>query len=82
MTKEATLVSFKDLMQAKMEREQREVESVSLPKTDEVQNENALDAQSKKNWTPRRPKIAVIWTLKRPKIKIWTPKKLQNQRNG
>ncbi len=31
MTKEATLVSFKDLMQAKMEREQREAEESSLP---------------------------------------------------
>jgi hypothetical protein len=32
MTKEATLISFKDLMQAKMEREQqREVEDTSLP---------------------------------------------------
>lgn len=70
MTKEATLVSFKDLMQAKMEREQREVESVSLPKTDEVQNENALDAQNKNLGRPKQEKLDVLTS----KTALWTPK--------
>jgi hypothetical protein len=70
MTKEATLVSFKDLMQAKMEREQREVESVSLPKTDEVQNENGLDAQNKNLGRPKQEKL----DAKTPKALFWTSK--------
>jgi hypothetical protein len=70
MTKEATLVSFKDLMQAKMEREQREVESVSLPKTDEVQNENGLDAQNKNLGRPKQEKL----DAKTSKTALWTSK--------
>jgi hypothetical protein len=70
MTKEATLVSFKDLMQAKMEREQREVESVSLPKTDEVQNENDLDAQNENLGRPKQENLGVLT----PKTALWTPK--------
>ncbi len=70
MTKEATLVSFKDLMQAKMEREQREVESVSLPKTDEVQNENGLDAQNENLGRPKQEKL----DAKTPKALFWASK--------
>ncbi len=70
MTKEATLVSFKDLMQAKMEREQREVESVSLPKTDEVQNENGLDAQNKNLGRPKQENLDVLAS----KTALWTSK--------
>jgi hypothetical protein len=70
MTKEATLVSFKDLMQAKMEREQREVESVSLPKTDEVQNKNGLDAQNKNLGRPKQEKLDVLTS----KTALWTSK--------
>ena len=58
MTKEATLISFKDLMQAKMEREEREAESTSLPDVSEEilnsapENNNSLNSNDQQNILP------------------------------
>lgn len=58
MTKEATLISFKDLMQAKMEREQRETEAASLPDVSEdklnsaPETNNPLDSNDQQNVLP------------------------------
>lgn len=58
MTKEATLISFKDLMQAKMEREQRETENTSLLDASEDKlnsapgNNNSLNSNDQQNVLP------------------------------
>ncbi|MBA2621627.1 MAG: hypothetical protein H0U87_10545 [Acidobacteria bacterium] len=58
MTKEATLISFKDLMQAKMEREQRETEATSLLDASEEklnsapENNNSLNSNDQQSVLP------------------------------